>query len=174
MSAPQQTAVGLCRRCGEHPRRMRRGAVEPLCQGCYEAALKRVAGDLQNEHDDAKRRWAGKAARPSPGEDAPTPAQQAPSAARVSAEKAPTSTEARGPGRPTLIGEPALAEARRLYGLGLSMRAVAESVLEDTGYANAESAAVALRRQFRKHGWPVQRRQGWRSRARDEQPAKAA
>ena len=43
-------AIGTCRREGcENPRRVRRGAVEPLCEDCYRQALRRVATQLSGE-----------------------------------------------------------------------------------------------------------------------------
>jgi hypothetical protein len=57
--------------------------------------------------------------------------------------------------RTRCISEELLHEARRLYGLGLSMRAVAETLLNQTRYANANSAEVALRFQFKRRGWPL-------------------
>jgi hypothetical protein len=54
--------------------------------------------------------------------------------------------------------EELLHEARRLYGLGLSLRAVAETLLGQTSYANAHSAEVALRFQFKRRGWPLRNR----------------
>ncbi len=45
-----QMAIGTCRREGcEKPRRVRRGAVEPLCEDCYRQALRRVATQLSGE-----------------------------------------------------------------------------------------------------------------------------
>ena len=49
-------------------------------------------------------------------------------------------------------------EARRLYGLGLSLRAVAETLLDQTRYASVNSAEVALRFQFKRRGWPLRTR----------------
>ena len=58
-------------------------------------------------------------------------------------------------------------EARRLYRLGLSLRAVAETLLGETSYVNAHSAAVALRFQFKRRGWGLRSRaQAGRARAR--------
>jgi hypothetical protein len=51
-----------------------------------------------------------------------------------------------------------LHEARRLYGLGLSLRAVAETLLDQTRYASVNSAEVALRFQFKRRGWPLRTR----------------
>ena len=45
-----------------------------------------------------------------------------------------------------------------MCGLGLSLRAVAETLLGETSYANAHSAAVALRFQFKRRGWPLRTR----------------
>ena len=41
---------------------------------------------------------------------------------------------------------------------GLSLRAVADALLERTGYASAHSAEVALRLQFKRRGWPLRTR----------------
>ena len=83
-----------------------------------------------------------------------------------------------GVGRPPrCISEELLGEARRLYGRGLSLRAVAEALLGQTGYANAHSAEVALRRQFKRRGWPLRTRAEGQTvrRASDrENPARAA
>ena len=38
------------------------------------------------------------------------------------------------------------------------MRAVAETLLERTAYANAHSAEVALRLRFKRRGWPLRTR----------------
>jgi hypothetical protein len=51
-----------------------------------------------------------------------------------------------------------LQEAKRLYGLGLSLRAVVSTLLERTSYANAHSAEVAVRHQFKRRGWPLRTR----------------
>ena len=45
-----------------------------------------------------------------------------------------------------------------LYDLGLSLRAVAETLLDQTSYANARGAEVALRLQFKRRGWPLRSR----------------
>ena len=51
-----------------------------------------------------------------------------------------------------------LCEARRLYRLGLSLRGVAEALLDETDYASLHSAEVALRVQFKRRGWPLRSR----------------
>ena len=60
--------------------------------------------------------------------------------------------------RARCISEEVLREAKRLYGLGLSLRGVAETLLDETDYANARSAEVALRSQFKGRGWPLRTR----------------
>jgi hypothetical protein len=60
--------------------------------------------------------------------------------------------------RTRCISEQLLHEARRLYGLGLSLRAVFETLLERTRYASANSAEVALRFQFKRRGWALRTR----------------
>ena len=60
--------------------------------------------------------------------------------------------------RTRCISEDQLREARRLYALGLTLRAVAETLLDQTTYANAHSAEVALRFQFKRRGWPLRSR----------------
>jgi hypothetical protein len=47
---------------------------------------------------------------------------------------------------------------RTLNGLGLSIRGVAETLFEQTRYANAHSAEVALLFQFKRRGWPLRGR----------------
>ena len=48
---------GSCRSDGcDKPRRLRRGAVEPLCEDCYRRALRRVAAQLAAEETPAGRR----------------------------------------------------------------------------------------------------------------------
>jgi hypothetical protein len=79
--------------------------------------------------------------------------------------------------RPRCISEELLHETRRLYRLGLSLRAVAETLLDQTGYANAHSAEVALRFQFKRRGWQLRSRaQARRARRapKADDPARAA
>jgi hypothetical protein len=71
--------------------------------------------------------------------------------------------------RTRCISEELLQEAKRLYGLGLSLRAVARTLLERTSYANAHSAEVALRHQFKRRGWPLRGRAQARGEARAAQ-----
>jgi hypothetical protein len=149
-------AIGSCRRDGcANPRRVRRGMVEPLCEECYRAAMEKVARELAQEAGEGGRTRYRKfeltpGARPA---DKP-PARVAP-VARAGAEPpgSTTSHQAAGGGRtaagggPRCISEEGLREAQRLYGLGLSLRAVAETLLDPTRYANLHSAEVALRLQ---------------------------
>jgi hypothetical protein len=96
-------------------------------------------------------RPGGRAATTAPDRVAPV--------ARASAR--PLVREPGTPGRQKrlrCISEELLGEARRLYGLGLSLRAVAETLLDQTRYANAHSAEVALRFQFKSRGWPLRTR----------------
>ena len=145
--------------------------VEPLCEGCYRAAMEKVARELAQEAGEGGRTRYRKVeltpgARPA---DRP-PARVAP-VARAGAEP-PGGTTSRQPagsggGGPRCISEEGLREARRLYGLGLSMRAVAETLLDQTRYARANSAEVALRFQFKRRGWALRSRaQAQRARAR--------
>ena len=169
-------AIGGCRRDGcANPRRVRRGMVEPLCEECYRAAMDKVARELAQEAGEGGRTRYRKfeltpLARPA---DKP-PARIAP-AARAGAEPpgGTTGRQPAGSGRgaagrgPRCIGAEGLREARRLYGLGLSMRAVAETLLDQTRYASANSAEVALRFQFKRRGWALRSRaQAQRARAR--------
>jgi uncharacterized protein YggU (UPF0235/DUF167 family) len=49
-------------------------------------------------------------------------------------------------------------EGLTVDGLGLSLRAVAEALLDKTDQANARSAEEALRFQFKRRGWPLRTR----------------
>jgi hypothetical protein len=163
-------ATGSCRRCGLRPRRVRRGNVEPLCEECYREAMDKVAGELAEEAETDSRarfrpmklvRGARPAERP-PERVAPIASAGGPPAALRSSESAPGRRTARG-ARTRCISEELLQEARRLYTLGLSLRAVAETLLDQTTYANARSAAVALRCHFKRRGWPLRSRAEARS-----------
>ncbi len=56
-------------------------------------------------------------------------------------------------GRPVHITEELLAEARRRYASGLSMRQVAAEVYPRTGYKTRDSCAEALYGHFKRRGW---------------------
>src|SRR5436305_5017683 len=58
-----------------------------------------------------------------------------------------------GGGRPVHITEELLAEARRLYASGLSLRAVAAELHPRTSYKTVASCAEALYGHFKRRGW---------------------
>jgi hypothetical protein len=156
-------AIGSCRRCRSRPRRVRRGIVEPLCEDCYQRAREKVARELAAEAaTDGRTRFRKMklAAGERPADRAPervAPVARAgarPLGAAASRRPARRRETAAGT-RTRCISEELLHEARRLYGLGLSMRAVAETLLDQTRYASANSAEVALRFQFKRRGWPL-------------------
>src|SRR5207248_6104072 len=60
-----------------------------------------------------------------------------------------------GGGRPTHIDEELLAEARRLYASGLSLRQVAAELHPRTGYKTVASCAEALYGHFKRRGWKL-------------------
>ena len=157
-------AIGTCRRDGcSNPRRVRRGIVEPLCEECYRAAMDKVARELAAEAREGPRaRYRKFELKPGARPADKAPERVAPIARRRRAEgRSIGARPARGARRrrgPRCISEELLQEARRLYGLGLSLRAVAETLLGETSYANAHSAAVALRFQFKRRGWPLRTR----------------
>jgi hypothetical protein len=160
--------IGTCRREGcNGPRRVRRGVVEPLCEDCYRRAMEKVALELAEEAAaDGRARYRklrlvpGRrpADRP-PGRAAPVNrAQDRPLAQVGAGQSAARRARAASLARTRCISEELLVEARRLYGLGLSLRAVARTLLEQTSYANAHSAEVALRHHFKRRGWPLRGR----------------
>ena len=161
-------AIGTCRRDGcSNPRRVRRGMVEPLCEECYRAAMDKVARELAAEARGGRRaRYRKFELKPGARPADKAPERVAPIAragAGPRAGRAERGQPARRGGAsqrrgPRCISEEVLQEARRLYGLGLSLRAVAETLLGETSYANAHSAAVALRFQFKRRGWPLRSR----------------
>jgi Sigma-70, region 4 len=176
-------AIGSCRRCGLRPRRVRRGTVEPLCEECYREAMDKVARELAEEaatdgRTRSRRMKLVQGARPAERR----PERVAPVARAGGHRPAPRDGEPRrrrreAPGsRTRCISEEVLREARRLYALGLTLRAVAETLLDQTTYANAHSAEVALRFQFKRRGWPLRSRkvQGARRAARPDDLARAA
>jgi hypothetical protein len=161
-------AIGTCRRDGcSNPRRVRRGMVEPLCEECYREAMDKVARELEAEAREGRRARYRKfelkaSARPAdkaPERVAPIArASAGPRADRAERGQPAGSGGARQRRGPRCISEELLLEARRLYRLGLSLRAVAETLLDQTRYANANSAEVALRCQFTRRGWPLRSR----------------
>lgn len=58
-----------------------------------------------------------------------------------------------GGGRPVHVTEELLAEARRMYASGLSLRQVAAELHPRTGYKTAASCAEALYGHFKRRGW---------------------
>ena len=58
-------------------------------------------------------------------------------------------------GRPVLITEELLAEARRLYASGLSLREVAAELHPRTGHKTVASCAEALYGHFKRRGWKL-------------------
>jgi hypothetical protein len=160
-------AIGSCRRCRSRPRRVRRGIVEPLCEDCYQRAMENVARQLAEEAaTDGRTRFRrmklAAGARPAdraPERVAPVVRTVARPLGDTAASRRPARRRETAAGsRTRCISEELLHEARRLYGLGLSMRAVAETLLDQTGYASANSAEVALRFQFKRRGWPLRTR----------------
>jgi hypothetical protein len=99
--------------------------------------------DRRTSRPSGSRRWRGAGARRGGRTESGHPA----GSGRPGARRGPRS-----------IGEELLQEARRLYRLALSLRAVAETLLEQTSYASANSADVALRFQFKRRGWPLRTR----------------
>ena len=157
-------STGICRRCGLRPRRVGRGTVEPLCEECYREAMDKVARELaEGAATDGRTRFRRmkrvKGARPAerpPERVGPVArAGGAPRALRDS-ESMPRPKLAPA-SRTRCISEEVLREWR-LYACGLSLRAVAETLLDRTTYANAHSAAEALRFQFKRRGWPLRTR----------------
>jgi hypothetical protein len=161
-------ATGTCRREGcNNPRRMRRGIVEPPCEDCHRRAMEKVARGLAEEAAaDGRARYrklklmpGGRPADNPPGRAAPvTRAQGRPLAQVGAGQSSSRRTPATPVPRTRCISEGVLQEAKRLYGLGLSLRAVARTLLEQTSYANAHSAEGALRHQFKRRGWPLRGR----------------
>jgi len=158
-------ATGSCRRCGLRPRRVGRATVEPLCEECYREAMDKVARELAEEAaTDGRARFrrmklvpgARPAERPA---DRVAPVAHADCRPRTPQRRESAPRRQAAPGsRTRCISEEVLCEARRLYAFGLSMRAVAETLLDQTSYANAHSAEVALRFQFKRRGWPLRSR----------------
>jgi hypothetical protein len=155
-------ATGSCRRCGLRPRRVGRGTVEPLCEECYGEAMDKVARELADDAaTDGRARFrrmklvkGGRAAERPPERVPPVARAAGPPPAPRRSESAPRRRAAQG-SRTRCISEDVLHEARRLYSLGLTLRAVAEMLLDQTTYANAHSAEVALRFQFKRRAWPL-------------------
>jgi hypothetical protein len=160
--------IGTCRRDGcDNPRRMRRGLVEPLCEECYRRARDKVARELAEEAaSDRPARY--RKMKLVPGRRPPdrAPERVAPVAgagarpldAGARSQRPVRVGDASAGSRTRCISEELLCEARRLYALGLSLRAVTEALLDETSYANAHSAEVALRFQFKRRGWPLRTR----------------
>ena len=160
-------AIGSCRRCRTRPRRVRHGIVEPLCEECYQQAMKKVARELAEEAGTDGRTRLRKlklTAGERPADRAPervAPIARAgarPLGGAAASRRAARRRELAAGTRTRCISEELLHEARRLYGLGLSLRAVAETLLDQTRYASANSAEVALRFQFKRRGWPLRTR----------------
>jgi hypothetical protein len=161
-------AIGTCRRDGcSNPRRVRRGVVEPLCEECYRAAMDKVARELAAEAREGRRARYRKFELKPGLRPADKPPERVAPIARAGAEHRAAQAEGTQPAGsggarqrrgPRCISEELLLEARRLYRLGLSLRAVAETLLDQTRYASANSAEVALRFQFKRRGWPLRTR----------------
>ena len=69
--------------------------------------------------------------------------------------EAATTAAGGGGGRPVHITEELLAEARRLYAGGLSLRQVAAELHPRTGYKTVASCAEALYGHFKRRGWKL-------------------
>jgi len=133
-----------CRSEGcEAPRRVRRGAVDPLCEDCYRQALARVAAELAGEQEAGRAKQRFKRFQTSPGQRTGEPQPSASGA----------------PGGPRLISEALLAEARRRYEQDQRpLGEIAAALVDRTGYANPRSAEMALRAQFKRRGWRLRSR----------------
>jgi hypothetical protein len=150
--------LASCRNDGcANPRRVRRGIVEPLCEDCYQRAREKVARELAEEAaTDGRTRFrkmklAAGERPPDRGPERVAPVARAGARPLGAAPSSPPRRRETAAGtRTRCISEELLHEARRLYGLGLSMRAVAETLLDQTRYASANSAEVALRFQFKR------------------------
>jgi len=139
--------------------------VEPLCEECYREAMDKVARELAEEAaTDGRARFRRMKLVPGARPAERPPERVAPVARAGGRPRTPQSGESpprrqAAPGsRTRCISEEVLCEARRLYALGLSLRAVAETLLDQTSYANARGAEVALRLQFKRRGWPLRSR----------------
>jgi hypothetical protein len=160
-------AIGSCRRCRSRPRRMRRGIVEPLCEECYRRAMDRVALELAEEAAmDGRTRYRklrlGAGARPADR----APERFAP-VARAGARPLGGAAGSRRPGRlrgiaarprTRCVSEELVHKAGGSIGSACRCAAAAETLLDDTGYANAHSAAVATT--ARRFGIALRRRRG--------------
>jgi hypothetical protein len=60
-------------------------------------------------------------------------------------------------GKPYLMSEEQIVEARVLYASGLSLRAVARELHPRTAYASVDSLANSIETQFRHRGWALRR-----------------
>jgi len=148
-------AIGTCRSegCDEH-RRVRRGLVEPLCEDCYRAACRRVAAQLAAEDNPeaGRRRYRQINLTPQPARPPRKALRSAPPGTEQQASGPPRSPR----GRPRLISDALLEEARRRHhDEHHPLGQIADELLEHTGYANAHSAQAALRRQFKQRGWTL-------------------
>jgi hypothetical protein len=159
--------IGSCRRCRSRPRRVRRGMVEPLCEECDQRAMEKVARELAEEAaTDGRTRFrtvtsaaGGRPAARAPERVAPVVGTGARPLGGTATSLGPALRRELAAGtRTRCVSEELLREARRLYGLGLSLRAVAETRLDQTRYASANSAEVALRFRFKRRGWPLRTR----------------
>ena len=161
--------IGTCRRDGcANERRMRRGhrgaalrGVLPAGNGQGRPRARRGGGDGRPDPLPQDEAGAGRppsrTGRPSESRRWPAPAPGRSTAAREP-PAGRAARQSRAGSRTRCISEELLREARRLYGLGLSLRAVAETLLDQTRYASANSAEVALRFQFKRRGWPLRTR----------------
>jgi hypothetical protein len=129
--------------CAE-PRRIRRGAVDPLCEDCYRQALRRVAAELAGEQHPGRAKQRFKRFENNPGQ-------------QRTGERQPSRGGA--PAGPRLISEALLAEAHRRYEQDQRpLGEIAAALIERTGYANPRSAEMALRAQFKRRGWRLRSR----------------
>jgi hypothetical protein len=163
-------AIGTCRTDGcDNPRRVRRGLVEPLCEECYWRAPQQVADKLATEETAAERRKRFRRFQINPGQQGS--AQQASANTRSKPPAADNRKRGRlpekkrGRGGPRLISEELLAEARRRHEQERRpLGQIARDLLAQTGYANARSAEMALRHQFKRRGWSLHCRRRGRAR----------
>jgi hypothetical protein len=156
--------IGTCRSEGcDQPRRVRRGTVEPLCESCYRAACRRVAAQLAAEDNPqaARRRYRQITIAASPAKAAPASPRTAPPPAPRGAQQQEPVSPRRPRGRPRLINDALLEEARRRHHDEYRpLSQIAAELLQHTAYANAHSATAALRRQFKQRGWLTTRAAG--------------
>jgi hypothetical protein len=117
-----------------------------------------VADQLASEETAAEGRKRYRRFQINPGQqDSPQQARTATTGkpGRKHGDEAENKRGRRGPARPRLISEELLAEVRRRHQERQPLAQIARELLDQTGYANARSAEMALRAQFKRRGWPL-------------------